>query len=125
MSATSLILFALIAAQQPTGPAPRYGELVSQRVQGIRRICVYNNPQAAPPPQERLRQRAIGLAEPCPHRDPGPPPPQRAQIPAMATLTGQRLQGGRKLCVYTYLRLEYGRSIPVDRSCPLTPHFFE
>ena len=125
MSATSLIFLALIAAQQPTGPAPRYGELVGERVQEIRQICVYNNPQAAPRPPDRLRQRAIGLAEPCPRRDPGPPPPRQVQIPVMAQLSGQRLQGRQKLCVYTYLRQEYGRLIPVDRSCPLTPHFFE
>ncbi len=121
----SLILMLALAAQQPMVPPPRYGVLVSERVQGTRRICVYNNPMRAPPPQERLRQRAVGLAEPCPYNDPGPPRPRPAPIPAMAQLSGQRLQGGQRICVYTYLYREYYRSIAADRSCPLTPHFFE
>jgi hypothetical protein len=120
-----LLLAVLVAAQQPNVPPRRYGMLVSERVVGTRRICVYNNPGSAPPPQDRQRQRAVGRAEPCPARDPGPPPPRPVQIPAMAMLSGQRAERGQRVCVYTYLRQEYSRVISAGRTCPLTPHFFD
>jgi hypothetical protein len=121
LHATAVVLALVQAAQ----PFPRAGELVSERTEGVRRVCVYANPQAAPPQPAGRRQRLIGRGEPCPRRDPGPPPPRPQQIPSLAMLAGDRLLSSRRICIYRYLSREYLHQIRADQRCPLTPHFFD
>ena len=110
-----LTMFVLMAAAQSGGA------LVGERVDGMRRICSYEDQlrgRRAPPLQVR-----VGTAEPCPFRYPRPRRPRPAEIPSMATLDGQSYDGGRRVCRYNYLGVLYNRQIPASQSCPYTPNF--
>lgn len=111
----ALTMAALLAAGQSGGA------LVSDRTQGLRRICAY---------EDRVGGRrapalviAIGLAEPCPFQYPRPRQPRPPEIPAMATLAGQTRENGRTVCRYVYLGVSYSRPVPGGVSCPYTPNF--
>ena len=110
-----LTMFVLMAADQSGGA------LVRERIDGMRRICAY---------EDRVRGRrapplevAIGMAEPCPFRYPRRPRPRPPEIPPMATLYGQSIEGGRTVCRYTYLGVRYVRPISASLTCPYTPNF--
>lgn len=110
-----LTMFVLMAAAQSGGA------LVGERVDGMRRVCSYEDQlrgRRAPPLQVR-----VGMAEPCPFRYPRPRRPRPPEIPAMATLERQTHEGGRRICSYTYLGVRYTRPIPASLSCPYTPNF--
>lgn len=110
-----LSMFVLLAAGQSGGA------LVSERIDGMRRICAYED-QVRGRRAPRL-QVAVGMAEPCPFRYPRRPRPRLSDIPALATLVGQTREGGRTICRYTYLGTSYTRPIPASLSCPYTPNF--
>jgi len=95
------------------------GALVGQRLDGLRRVCSY---------EDRVRGRlappleiAIGMAEPCPFYNPGRRRPRPAEIPSMATLEGQSRENGRTICRYSYLGVRYSRPIGAGRYCTYTP----
>jgi len=99
--------------------------LVSQRVEGMRRICNYDVSTTHPGPARQLA-RSVPLGEPCPAFDPGERQPPQPQIPSMATFVGERrTPGGLHLCDYRYGGRNYTRAIPMANRCPLTPHFFD
>ena len=114
----------ILALAQTAQTLPLSGDLVSERVEGTRRICVYDNSRAASPQRVRLRQRQIGRGEPCPRHDPGPPAPRTEPIPSLATLTNDQLRGNERVCVYHYLGRDYEHRHSVDEACPYTPNFF-
>ncbi|HEV2816698.1 MAG TPA: hypothetical protein VGW40_05700 [Allosphingosinicella sp.] len=109
-----LLLLALVAAGQSGGA------LVSQRLDGLRRVCSY---------EDRVRGRraprfeiTVGMAEPCPFQYPRRQP-RRAEIPAMATLEAEVRERGQTTCRYVYLGVRYNRPIRVGGYCPYTPNF--
>lgn len=99
-------------------------QLMSQRIEGTRRICEYDRGTARPGAAPSV-EREVGLGEPCPWRDPGAPRESRSDIPPFAQLEGQRRSGDDLLCEYRYLGQLYTRRIPERQHCPLTPHFFK
>jgi hypothetical protein len=123
---TALPLLAL------SGPA--WAQPVSEQVEGVQRICRYeSNPYVSttdPGPSW-----IVGVGESCPftypggvvstmnsqavQRDTAAPTPR---VPSMATLVGERRDGLRITCVYTYLDREYLRPGRIDSRCPLTPN---
>jgi hypothetical protein len=99
------------------------GALVGQRLDGLRRICGYEDlvrGRRAPP-----LQVAVGMAEPCPFQYPGGRRPAPPQVPSMATLEGISEAGGQRVCRYVYLGVRYNRPVQPGQTCPLTPHFSE
>ena len=130
MSGRSLILVLLIISFGAE-PASAQGRLVGQEVRGARRSCIYENsgPDRARHP---FRQTGVGAGEPCPFRYRPPAQSQAPSIPPMATLStnspgatstistpGNR----RRSCRYSYLGVEYVRTIDQTLQCPMTPHF--
>jgi hypothetical protein len=110
-----LLLLALLSVGQSGGA------LVSQRVEGLRRVCGYEDRvrgRLAPP-----LQITVGMAEPCPFQYPRRRPPRPAEVPAMATLEGETREGGQTICRYVYLGVRYNRPIPLTGHCPYTPNF--
>lgn len=99
------------------------GALVSQRLDGLRRICGYED--LARGRRAQPLQIAIGMAEPCPFYYPGRPRPAPQQIPSMAALEGQSRVGGQTICHYGYLGARYSRPVRPGQTCPLTPHFYD
>jgi len=101
-------------------------QLIGQRTEGIRRICVYQKAGTIPTARRGRRniERVVGYGEPCPQRDPGPARAQEPAIPSMAQYAGERRVQGVRLCDYQYLGRRYSRAVPAPRPCPLTPHFF-
>lgn len=110
-----LMLLALVSVGQSGGA------LVSQRLDGLRRICGYEDlarGRRAPP-----LQIAVGMAEPCPFQYPRRRPPRPAEVPAMATLESETREGGQTVCRYVYLGVRYNRPIRTGGYCPYTPNF--
>ena len=109
-----LLLLALISAGESGGA------LVSQRLDGLHRVCGYEDRvrgRLAPP-----LQIMIGMAEPCPFQYPRRRP-RPAEIPTLATLEAEILEGGQKICRYVYLGVRYNRPIRPTGYCPYTPNF--
>ena len=98
--------------------------LVSQRMAGLNRFCVYSNPNREQSRRTPRLIRRIGAGEPCPVRY-TPPPPVRPEpaVPSMATLRDQRSENGQRICVYSYEGRDYRRVARAGFSCPYTPHF--
>ena len=112
-----LTLLALISVGQ-TG-----GALVSQRLEGLRRVCHYEDRvhgRLAPP-----LAVTIGMAEPCPFQYPRRTRPRPSDVPALATLEGETREAGRTVCRYVYMGVRYNRPIQTAQRCPYTPYFAE
>jgi hypothetical protein len=125
--ATILVLLIVSAGLEAAADA----RLVGQQVRGARRSCIYENrgPNRARVP---YRETGVGAGEPCPSRYRAERPRQAATapIPPMATLSPPRPgftryapANGRRQCVYTYLGVDYVRTISETQQCPLTPLF--
>jgi len=110
-----MMLLALVSLGQSGGA------LVSQRLDGLRRVCGYEDRVRGrrAPPLEIL----VGMAEPCPFQYPRPRRPRPAEVPAMATLESETHEGGQKVCRYVYLGVRYNRPIRSPGHCPYTPNF--
>ena len=129
MSGRSLILVLLIISFGAEA-AGAQGRLVGQEVRGARRSCIYENsgPDRARHP---FRQTGVGTGEPCPFRYRPPAQSQAPSIPPMATLSpnssGPTLAintpANRRRCRYSYLGVEYVRTIDQTLQCPMTPNF--
>lgn len=87
--------------------------LTGQRVEGMRRVCIYGNRSDAP-------VRRIGSGEPCPAR-------YRVQeadvqlVPSMAIRVGEGRWMGEATCMYRYAGRDYRTQRPASMTCPLTP----
>lgn len=91
--------------------------LVSQRVDGIERLCVYEKEGPTATIREVVR---IGFGEPCPEQK-ATSERRVARIPIMAQLRRTMTRGSRRVCVYSYSGRNYERTIPINRVCPITP----
>jgi hypothetical protein len=87
--------------------------LDDQRVVGTDRICTYRNPR-------EVRTQRIGRGEPCPSQF-RERRQQAPTIPPFATLRDRRYEGGRTVCVYTYLGRDYTRTLQGGGYCTYTP----
>ena len=101
------------------------GALIGERTEGIQRICIYEDPSQASASRNRGIGVPIGLGEPCPATNPGPRRPRVETIPSLATLAGQVVVAGERICTYNYLGVSYRRPVRPGQNCPLTPHFYD
>ena len=100
--------------------------LILERVEGYRRVCVYQVIGAAIDREKTLRAVRVGLGERCPmtYRPRATSDAERPPaIPSMATLVYQNLESGMRVCHYSHLGQRYTRSIPSTQTCPMTPTF--
>ena len=100
-----------LAAMAPTF----HGEprLTSQRVEGMRRVCVYGTDSRAP-------IRRIGSGEPCPFHY-RTPEPEVEFVPSMAIRVAEGRWMGQAICLYRYAGRDYRTARPAATTCPLTP----
>lgn len=114
----------LLVASVGVGTADVDARLVGQQVRGIRRSCVYEN-GGSDRTRVPFHETNVGAGEPCPFQYRSEPrrQPRAPSIPAMATLSGSALVDGRMVCRYTYLGIDYARTIAPSLQCPMTPHF--
>jgi hypothetical protein len=107
---TGLMLIGISAGSSAAAQPMR---LEDQRVDGIHRVCTYRNAR-------EVRTQQIGRGEPCPsqYRE------RRALapiIPPFATLRGRAYEGGRTVCIYSYLGRDYRRTLQGGGYCTYTP----
>lgn len=115
---------ALLALTPLAAAAPAEARLVSQRVAGMNRLCVYANPNYSERRRTPQLIRRIGAGEPCPVRyTPPRPVSPEIPIPAMATLKDERSENGQRICVYSYSGRDYRQIARPGFGCPYTPHF--
>lgn len=93
-----------------------HGQLVSERLEGPERVCVYRDTVSAYTSAQGAREYRVGMAENCPL---SPPLPGSAPLPPTARLTSESVSGTLRQCTYEQAGLTWRSSIPADRSCPL------
>jgi len=131
----------LLALLFVVAPVAAHAQLLDDRMDGIRRVCVYagetRDPRSAltndAMDNDRRRGRqdrrtiTVGAWENCPQQFPiereqdvldGPPPPP----PPFAMLRDQRLAVDHRECIYSYLGQDYTRVVPSNAVCTLTPN---
>lgn len=87
--------------------------LTGQRVEGMRRVCIYGTQANAP-------VRRIGSGEPCPSRY-RVVEPEEQLVPSMAIRVGEGRFMGQDTCMYRYAGRDYRTRRPASMTCPLTP----
>ena len=102
----------LIGISAGSGASAQPFRLEDQRVEGINRVCTYRN-------LRETRALRIGRGEPCPaqfreRREAAP------TIPPFATLSGRAYEGGRTICIYSYLGRDYRRTLSGGSYCTYT-----
>jgi hypothetical protein len=103
----------LIGISAGSGAAAQPMRLDDQQVEGIYRVCTYRN-------LREVHIQRIGRGEPCPsqYRERRAVAPS---IPPFATLRTRTYEGGRPVCIYTYLGRDYKRTPPGGGYCTYTP----
>lgn len=104
---------ALIGLLLPQQAAAQQLRLEDQRVEGVKRVCVYRS-------LTQQAERRVGRGEPCPSRF-RPPAVTRPAIPSFATLQRRGYEAGRPVCVYAYQQREYRQAASASGFCPYTP----
>ncbi len=115
MSANRALLLSLCALGALWGQAAS-AQLVSERLQGNRRICVYAT-DAGPFTGQEERAIAVSEVENCPST----PPPQRSTgpLPTTAQLRSWDVEQGRRICTFEQGGEIWVRAVDISRSCPV------
>lgn len=108
----------LVALSSPAG-----AQLISQRVEGDRRICIYYGSDRLPNDQLVARQLTLGAGQDCPSTAPYHDPD--APAPGNAMLVRETQENGQRLCVYGQSGLEWWMPIPFAAHCAMTPALLE
>lgn len=94
-----------------------HGQLLSERTDGLQRVCVYRDTVRTWTSGGETRQVRVGLADNCPLLPPqndGTAPPPTAQLRNIATL------GNDLLCTYEQAGREWIGRIAQTGTCPLS-----
>ena len=106
----AITLFAASAA------TPVEAQLLSERVDGLLRVCVYA-PRANMVTSNARREYRVGIGQNCPFSYPvaqeGTPPPPSAQ------LQSETVADGRRACVYAQAGTTWTLSFELSQACPL------
>jgi hypothetical protein len=119
---TRLAGFAVIAGAVAT-PVPAGAQLLADRVEGERRLCVYVGSDQLPDGQVVPRNTVVPAGQPCPDIAPYRDPNRRA--PGNAALLREVVENGRRQCVYGQGGVEYAVAIPQARYCAATPDLLD
>lgn len=93
-----------------------HGQLLSERVDGRQRVCVYRDMVRTYTSGGGSREHRVGLGENCPLM---PPNPGSAPLPPTARLTSESIEGRTRQCTYTQAGLVWQITTTIDRPCPL------
>ena len=103
--------------------APLQAQLLSERVEGDRRMCNYVGSDQSPDGQVIPRMLVLPSGQPCPaaapYRDPNRP------IPGNAMLTGEVVTGDRRQCNYSQGSVDYNHVVPITQPCAQTPDLLD
>lgn len=98
-------------------------QLLSDRVFGDQRVCVYVGADQTADGQLIPRNTAVPASQPCPDiapfRDPNRP------VPGNAALTGETTQNGQRQCTYSQGGVDYTRAISLTQRCAMTPDLLD
>ena len=91
-------------------------QLVSDRLEGNRRICTYNT-EEGPFSGQDTRAVAVSESRTCP----ASPPPRLGTgvLPGTAELQSWTVEQGRRICTYRYGEEIWTRAIDIEASCPI------
>ena len=102
---------------------PAQAQLLSDRVNGERRECVYVGSDQSADGQMTPRIASVPAGQPCPdvapYHDPNRPIPGNA-----ALIRDEPASAGRR-CIYTQAGVEYVRFVPSTQRCAMTPDLLD
>ena len=106
----------LAAVLASVSPVPVFAQLLSERPEGLMRVCVYAGPTAvlSAPSQREYR---VGQAQNCPITR---PPTTQGAAPPTAQLQSDRATGPIRECVYEQAGMLWTVELPAGRYCPLS-----
>ena len=119
--AATFILSALVLSVATSTPAA--AQLLSDRVAGEQRSCIYVGSDQLADGQIVQRSTVVPASQPCPDIAPYRDPNQR--IPGNAALLRETVENGQRRCVYGQGGVEYTRVIPPTRYCAATPDLLD
>ena len=90
--------------------------LLTQRIGGGNRVCVYEI--RGLPGRAMVRETKVGMGEPCPARYRAPRAAPDRRIPADARLESTRRIGGRTICTYARFGRRYSHAVSLSAACP-------
>lgn len=99
--------------------APAGAQLLSERVEGDRRICDYVGSDRLADGQVLPRVSVLAVGQPCPATAPFRDP--NGTIPGNAGLTGEVARGDGRECRYSQGGVDYILIVPVAQPCAQTP----
>ena len=112
-----LALLAIFIAGTVSHASPAMSQLISDRVEGRQRVCIYTS-ESGSGEAARQRRALVGLAQNCPGTFPWATPTDSA--PPTARLQSERLSGESRDCDYEQLGRTWTFAISVQSYCPLT-----
>jgi hypothetical protein len=92
---------------------PAQGQLVSQRADGLARVCEY----APKPGRSDAVTHRVGLGDPCPALA---PLVDTGRPPDSAGLTSDVVVDDRRVCIYSQGMERWTVDLPVTQHCPLS-----
>jgi hypothetical protein len=108
-------MLSLFAVSTALSSAPAFAQLLSQRPEGERRVCVYAAPNSVTSAQDRQEYR-VGLAQNCPITR---PPVTGGFAPPTAQLASEREVDASRECNYEQSGMTWTIRLSVNRRCPL------
>lgn len=114
MMGRRLVLIVLAIAGLST---PVQAQLISERLDGMRRVCVYRGPTGILTDTDRTSEYRVGMAENCPGSMPGV---SGSPLPPTARLQSEREIGQNRICTFEQAGRIWERSVGAGRSCPMS-----
>jgi hypothetical protein len=97
-------------------PAPVQAQLVSERVDGLQRVCVYRGTTGLVSGADREYEYRVGLAQNCPGTI---PTESGSPLPPTARLQSERQIGQSRICTFEEGGRTWQRAVSAGQACPL------
>lgn len=110
-------LFLSIGLVMASGAVPATAQLLSERTEGLDRVCMYAG-AANVTSEGAQRTYRIGIGQNCPLTYPAPEQ-TRFPLPPTAELRGERLTERGRDCLYEQGGTTWPVGLPSSQSCPL------
>jgi hypothetical protein len=97
-------------------PSAALSQLISETVQGGKRVCTYASSTGGTNDPERLRHHVVGFGENCPGTFTVPDP--NTPAPPTASLSSEQIAGATRTCRYEQAGQDWSYDIPLGHYCP-------
>jgi hypothetical protein len=112
------IHFLIAASAALLLPSPASAQLLmSERLEGLRKLCIYSVPPGPLSGNNNEGQVEVGAAQNCPQVR--PLPPGDGSLPGTAQLRSWTVENGRRTCLYEYSGRVWPTTVAINVTCPM------